>query len=187
MKYLRVRNFWDYQNADVWKKAQANKGGHRHPPWCKLHVARDFELDAQRPIVRLVFYELLRLATVHANAIPNDSQAIANAISMRSQDVSHALEKLLKGGWLSETRTPRSSRAPSRKFRQQKEIEKKKEKEILAGSQAVLSYAADAPPDEPSLPASKEPNGHGEPERMTADYLESIIEEARRMEQENAA
>lgn len=44
MTYLRVRNFWDYQNADIWKKAQGNKGGHRHPPWCKLQTLSPTEV-----------------------------------------------------------------------------------------------------------------------------------------------
>lgn len=122
-KYLRVKNFWDYQNADAWKKARQNRGGHRHPAWCKLYVARDLELDAEKPVVRLVFYELLRLATVCENVIPNDISTIANAISMPRQAVGEAIPRLLKGGWLSESASARRSREPSRKFRAQTEIE----------------------------------------------------------------
>lgn len=131
MTYLRIRNFWKYQNADAWKKAQVNKGGHKNPAWCKLYVTRDLELDAEKPITRLVFYELLRLATVHSNAISNDSKAIASAISLPTQAVSQAIHRLLEGGWLSETKTGRASRERSRersrKSRQQIEIEIEKE------------------------------------------------------------
>lgn len=118
MTYLRVRSFWEYQNADVWKKAKANKGGHRHPAWCKLFVQSDLELQSQKPMVRLVFYELLKLATQYANVIPNESQAIAKAISVPPKETRQAVSVLLKGGWLEETKTARVSRAPSRKSRE---------------------------------------------------------------------
>ena len=108
--YLRVKKFWEYQNADAWKKARKNKGGHKHPAWCKLYVARDLKLDAEEPIVRLVFYELLRLATVNANVIPNESETIAKAISMTPGQVAKAVDRLLKGAWLSETKSARPSR-----------------------------------------------------------------------------
>lgn len=135
MSYLRIRKFWDYQNADAWKKARENKGGHRHPAWCKLYVARDLELDRQKPVVRLVFYELLRLATVHDNVIPNDMSTIANAISIPRQQVSEAIEILLKGAWLSQTSTPRRSREPSRKIRDQIESREEKKRKELAGQE----------------------------------------------------
>ena len=136
MTYLRVRNFWEYQNADVWKKAQENKGGHRHPPWCKLYVRHDFELMAEKPIVRLVFYELLKLATVSGNVIPNDISTIAKAISTPSQDTLKAIDRLLKGGWLSETSSPRRSR----KILAQKQIEK--EKKISKSSTSTNGHYA---------------------------------------------
>lgn len=123
MNYLRVRNFWNYQNADVWKKARANKRGHRHPPWCKLHVARDLEFDGLPPMTRFVFYELLRLATVSGNVIPNDISTIANAISTPRQEVAKAIPTLLKGAWLSESKSPRRSR--ENLDQKQIEIEKK--------------------------------------------------------------
>lgn len=122
MTYLRIKNFWSYQNADVWKKARANKSGHKHPAWCKLYVARDLELDALHPMVRLVFYELLRLATITGNVIPNDISTIAKAISTPRQEVVKAIPVLLKGAWLSETRSPRRSR----EILHHKEIEKEK-------------------------------------------------------------
>src|SRR5574337_882039 len=79
-------------------------------------------------MVRLVFYELLKLATIHSNAIPNDSEAIAKAISIAPREVSQAVTRLLEGAWLCETSTKRFSREPSRKSldKIEKEIEKKK-------------------------------------------------------------
>lgn len=138
MTYLRIRNFWDYQNADVWKKAKANKKGHRHPPWCKLYVARDLEIDALPPITRLVFYELLRLATVTGNVIPNDISTIANAISIPRQEVAKAIPMLLKGAWLSETKTSRRSR----EFLDQKQIEKKKKEVPKSSSNGYVDERA---------------------------------------------
>lgn len=114
--YLRVRNFWDYQNADAWKKARANKRGNRHPAWCKLYAARDYEIDQLPVVTRLVWYELLRLATIHANAIPNDSQLILKQISIDSQDYANACGQLIKGGWIKVSKTKRLSREPSRNF-----------------------------------------------------------------------
>jgi hypothetical protein len=124
VSYLRIKNFWEYQNADAWKKARKNKGGHKHPAWCKFHCARDQELDAEKPMTRLVFYELLRLSTIYENAILNDISKIAKAISMSPDATRQAIDRLLEVGWLSETKTPRRSREPSRKILHQIEIEK---------------------------------------------------------------
>lgn len=125
--YLRLRNFWEYQNADAWKKAQGNKNGAQHPAWCKLHARRDYEIDVLPIVTRLVWVELLRLATVYANAIPNDSQLIANAISIDSQAVSESIERLLKGRWIQVSRSNRLSRKPSRKnLPLEKEVRSKK-------------------------------------------------------------
>lgn len=117
MTYLRVTNFWEYQNADAWNKAGEKKRGPRRPTWCKLFVYRDDELDRQPAHVRLVFLELLRLATLYANAIPNDSQRIANEIRVDPKLVSKALTDLEKGGWIKGSKTARFSRKPSRKTR----------------------------------------------------------------------
>lgn len=125
--YLRLRNFWEYQNADAWKKAQGNKNGAQHPAWCKLHARRDYEIDVLPIVTRLVWVELLRLATVYANAIPNDSQLIANAISIDSQQVSESIDRLLEGRWIQVSRSNRLSRKPSRKILPlEKEVRSKK-------------------------------------------------------------
>lgn len=111
MSYLRVRNFWEYQNADAWKKAlAAKKDRRRHPTWCKLSVNRDRHLDALPVPTRLLFLELLRLAVEHTNVIPNDSEWIAKQICMSPKDVSKGCADLLKGRWIVETKSGRLSR-----------------------------------------------------------------------------
>lgn len=128
MTYLRVRRFWDYQNADAWKKAAGNKNPPRHPPWCKLFVHRDEQLDMLDVKTRLVFYELLRLATRYGNAIPNESEIIAKQISMKPQDVVNAVLTLLEGRWLQESKTARHSRKVlEKKSPQNREQEEDKE------------------------------------------------------------
>lgn len=147
MSYLRVKNFWDYQNADAWKKARENKGGHRHPAWCKLFVRRDMELEALSLTTRLVFYELLKLATTYENLILNDSEAISKAISVPRQQVSKAITELVKGRWLQETKTARRSREPSRKsletFYTEQSREEKKEPALVGSSNVNVDGAAD--------------------------------------------
>ena len=142
MSYLRIRNFWNYQNADAWNKAEKNRGGHRHPAWCKLLVHRDMELDLEPPLVRLVFLELLRLATVHANAIPKNEKAIAKAISLPTQQVGQAIHRLLEAGWINESNSARRSRIPSRGSREARspraELKQEKEKELTKGSTSEI-------------------------------------------------
>lgn len=114
MSYLRIRKFWDYQNADAWKKSSQNKRGAKHPQWCKLYVYRDEALDQYPCHIRLVWFELLRLATANANVISNESQAIAKHISMPHKQVREAIDALVQGGWIQVTKTPRRSRNLSR-------------------------------------------------------------------------
>ncbi len=114
MTYIRIENFWEFQNADAWKKAaQAKKDSSRHPNWCKLVVRRDYEMDKLPTATRLLYLELLRLATEHSNVIPNESEWIVKQISMRSQDVVKGLAQLRKGGWIKETRSSRPTRNES--------------------------------------------------------------------------
>ncbi len=106
MSFLRVRNWEHYQNADIFKKAKGK------PPWVKLYTAMldDRELLALDLPTQLLFDRLLLLAAKHANAIPNDSEWIANQISMERGHVVKGCAKLLKGAWLRETKTTRDSR-----------------------------------------------------------------------------
>lgn len=111
MSYLSVQNFWKYQNADVWKKSKG------HPPWFKHWVNRDRELDALPLLTRLVFYELLAAATRHSNVLEADLKWLWAETRVDSESIRESLPALLKGGWLSETKTPRRSRKPSREVR----------------------------------------------------------------------
>lgn len=106
MSFLRVRNWEHYQNADVFKKAKGK------PPWVKLYTAMldDRDLLALDPVTQLLFDRLLLLAAKNANAISNDSQWIANTVGIDHGLVVKGIGELLKGAWLSETKTKRSSR-----------------------------------------------------------------------------
>lgn len=125
--YLSVRNFWKYQNADVWKKAKG------HPPWFKFFVSRDRELDQLDPSARLLFYELLASATRHSNVLEADLKWLWAETRLEPELIAEHLPTLLKGAWLSQTKTPRRSRKPSRENRdnplplKEEEVEEEKE------------------------------------------------------------
>lgn len=123
MAYLSVANFWKYQNADAWKKAKT------HPPWFKHYVHRDRELDALPYPARLLFWELLAAATRYENVLGpgglngseaklSDSEEILSWIQSETrvdiETIRETLPLLLQGGWLSQTKTARRSRKPSR-------------------------------------------------------------------------
>ena len=114
MTYLRVRNFWEYQNADAWKKARDTKRG--HPPWCKLYVQQDIELQQLPWEAEQLFYALLRVATKYANVFPNDSQFIVNETRIPLSIVGKHLPLLVKGRWVSQTKSSRPSREVLEKF-----------------------------------------------------------------------
>lgn len=113
MSYLSVRKFWEYQNADAWKKAKATKRG--HPQWFKHSAHRDGEIDVLPPMARLLWYELLGCATRHHNVLQNEVKWLSRETHLDAKDVAKHLPLLLKGGWLSESERPRRSRRPSRK------------------------------------------------------------------------
>ena len=109
MGYLSVENFWKYQNADVWKKSKT------HPPWFKHYVHRDAELDKLPPATRLLFFELLGAATRYSNVIEDDLNWLYAETRIDPKLIREGLAQLLKGGWLSRTKTRRRSRQLSRK------------------------------------------------------------------------
>ncbi len=112
MSYLRIRNWEHYQNADIFKKAKGK------PPWVKLYTAmlEDDDLLRLDLVTQLLFDRLLLLAARNANAISNDSQEIANRVRIPADQVAKGIQELLKGAWLSETKTARGSRKSSRKI-----------------------------------------------------------------------
>lgn len=108
VSYLSVSNFWKYQNADVWKKAKI------HPPWFKHYVHRDRELDSLPLHARLLWYEILASATRNSNVLEADLSWLYAETRVPVEVIAETLPLLVKGGWLSETETPRRSRKPSR-------------------------------------------------------------------------
>lgn len=107
-----VVNFWKYQNADVWKKSKT------HPPWFKHFVHHDRELDKLPVVARLLFVEILKSATRHSNVLENDLNWLCGETRIAPDEIAEALPLLLKGGWLSETKSTRRSRHPSRENRE---------------------------------------------------------------------
>lgn len=108
MAYLSVKNFWHYQNADIWKKAKG------HPPWFKYFVHRDREIDHLPYVARLLWTELLACASRNSNVLEDDLNWLSAETRIDAEAIAEALPLLVKGGWLSQTRTPRRSRQLSR-------------------------------------------------------------------------
>ncbi len=130
MSYLRIRNWEHYQNADIFKKAKGK------PPWVKLYTAMldDYELLRLDLVTQLLFDRLLLLAAKNANAISNDSQEIANRVGIPADQVAKGIAELLKGAWLSETKSNRGSRKPRESFSPKKldvEVERESPKSPL--------------------------------------------------------
>jgi hypothetical protein len=108
VSYLSVTNFWKYQNADVWKKTKI------HPPWFKHYVHRDPELDKLEPAARLLFWEILAAATRYSNVLERDLNWLYAETRVEPELIAEHLPHLVKGGWLSETKSKRRSRGVSR-------------------------------------------------------------------------
>ena len=128
MSYLRFRNWERYQNADLAKKSSAGLA------WVKLWTKYDPELAALPQSARLLFYELLRLAGRELNAIPNDMNWISGNTGLPLNQVVKGIDLLVKGAWLSETKTARRSRKVSRKTL---DVEKSREEEKDKDPKAV--------------------------------------------------
>jgi hypothetical protein len=142
MAYLSVRKFWDYQNADVWKKCKG------HPPWFKLFVHRDGEIDMLPPLARLLWYELLSAATRHANVLQADLKWLSSETHLDRKVIAEMLPLLVKGGWLSETDTPRRSRTPSRKIRDKVATRSRSRLEEESSSEGLFVVQDAQPPPE---------------------------------------
>lgn len=106
-RYLAVSNFDKHQH---YKK-------NTRPSWIKYYVKL---LDPHHPLnelpvtTRYVFDRMLLLAATHNNAVPNDSELIAKLLRMPPGDCREALDQLLKGRWIKEKQTTRTSRGTSR-------------------------------------------------------------------------
>jgi hypothetical protein len=102
--FLRIRNWDNYQNADIFKKS------HGKPPWIKLFVHKDYELEKLPIAARLLFFELLKVSGRYSNVFPNDSQWLVGEVRMTESEISEGLAVLLQGAWLSRSKSPRRSR-----------------------------------------------------------------------------
>ena len=101
MSYLSVCNFWKYQDRNAWKKAKT------HPPWFKHYVHRDIEMDRLPLEARLLWSELLAVATRYSNVLEADPNWLWAETRIRPEVIAENLPLLLKGGWLSETKSKR--------------------------------------------------------------------------------
>lgn len=99
--YLSVANFWKYQDKGAWKKSKT------HPPWFKHFVHRDRELDRLPLPARLLFFELLGAATRYSNVLEADLNWISAETRIGPEQIAESLPLLLKGGWLSQTKSRR--------------------------------------------------------------------------------
>ena len=135
--YLRIRNFWEYQNADAWKKAKQTKRG--HPAWCKVYVQPDLELQRLPWEAEQLFYALLRVATKYTNVFPNDSEWIVKETRIPLSVVSEMLPQLVKGRWLSQSRSARPSRNILEKLspRSREEVEEETPQTPLINEEAL--------------------------------------------------
>ena len=105
MTYLRVRKFSELQHY-------ADRPDN---PWIKLYVRLldDEELNALPITTRLLWDRLLLLAQRYANAIPNDPERLAKITCIPTRNVREGITHLLKGGWLSQTNSPRRASKPA--------------------------------------------------------------------------
>lgn len=101
MTYLSVTNFWKYQDRNAWKKTKT------HPPWFKFYVHRDQDIDHLPVAARLLFIELLAVATRYRNVLEADPNWIRMETRIELELITENLPLLLKGGWLRETKTAR--------------------------------------------------------------------------------
>lgn len=97
--FIRVTNWTRFQHYKT-----------RKPPWVKFYTELlhpQNKLNALPVPTRFLFDRLLLLAAEWDNAIPNDSELIANLLRMDQRDVSEGLADLAKGKWISQTKTNR--------------------------------------------------------------------------------
>lgn len=170
MRYVAVRNWAHYQHKDLFKKSRGR------PPWIKFYrdLLEDQDLLELPYAAQLLFDRLLLLAASQRNAIRSDSEWIANKVGMRSQDVAESLPLLLKGAWLSETKTARRSQLIRNKGAP---VGAAKEKESTNFATLVSNKENPPTPLSPELRAVYE---HWRTARGRTDARYSTISEARR-------
>lgn len=108
MTYIRVVKWDEYQHY----------GDRRNPPWIKLHTSMlDKPEIRQMPLLtRLLWVELLLLASRSRNATEADLKLLSSQTRIPRKDIREGLAYLAKMGWIKETQTsrPASKRASNR-------------------------------------------------------------------------
>jgi hypothetical protein len=106
-QYLRVTNWNRYQHYKQ-----------RNPAWVKFYVDL---LDPHNKLndlpvtTRFLFDRMLLLAASWDNAVPNCPETLGTLLRMESEDCREGVALLLKGRWLSETKTNRRASKGARK------------------------------------------------------------------------
>lgn len=122
-KYLRVRNWDQYQHYQSGKQAK--------PPltWVKLYTSMllDYELTGLTTEAQLLADRLLLVAGMTGNSIMNDPKWIASAAKVNPKWTKSALDELRAIGFIE----PVSSRELSRRKLDQKRVEEKREETPL--------------------------------------------------------
>lgn len=115
-KYIRVKNWERYQNADVFKKSDGK------PPWIKLYrtLLDDYEFMHLEVEERYTLMMLWLLAAQTSNTIPNDFTWISQRIGVHELQ----LESLVKQGFCSYTNSrPRLEKLALRSKNEEEEEE----------------------------------------------------------------
>lgn len=97
-----------YLRVTKWDRYQHYKN--RRPPWIKFYtdLLHPFNKINDLPVpTRYLFDRLLLLAAEYDNAIPNDSELIANLLRMETEDVTNGIQQLVKGRWIQATSSKR--------------------------------------------------------------------------------
>lgn len=122
MTYLSIPNWHHYQHYRD-----------RTPVWVKLHLEslRDEKLRALSLEARLVWHEMLKLAGMFQNAVPNSPEACAELAGIETGIWREACEELVKARLLRVKKTMRSASKPASKAaspEKDKEVDEEKER-----------------------------------------------------------
>lgn len=100
MTYLSIPN---------WNKYQHYRD--RTPIWVKLYVESVHDATLRRLSLeaRLVWHEMLKLAAMFQNAVPNSPETIGNLAGIAPETCREAVEELVKARLLREKQTRRSA------------------------------------------------------------------------------
>lgn len=126
--FLAVTNWRQYQHYRD-----------RTPIWVKFYVEilHDEKLKQLPLSTRLLWDQMLLLAATFQNAVPNSPELIGNLTGIPPELCAEGIEQLVKGRWLREKQTRRSTSKPASAEKE----EKKSKKENHARVKALLESA----------------------------------------------